>query len=64
MEDIRLKYIDEKFKEVNPDATVDRIKEILQSVGVETREKWKESGLDNCHSLIVLANDGAPTANG
>lgn len=59
-----MKYIDEKFKAVSPVETVEKIKDILKNLGIETEERWKESGLDNCWSLNLVANGGTPMANG
>ncbi len=59
-----VKYIDEKFKEVSPVETIEKIKGILQKLGIETSEAWKESGLDNCWSLNLAAKGNAPMSNG
>ena len=59
-----MKYIDEKFKEVSPVATVEKIKGILKELKIETEEIWKDSGLDNCWSLNLVASGGALIANG
>lgn len=59
-----MKYIDEKFKEDSPAATVDRIKGILRELGIEPEEKWKASGLDHCWSLNLMVNGSTPASNG
>ena len=59
-----MKYIDEKFKEVSPEVTVEKIKGILQNLGIETEEKWCDSGLDHCWSLALTGKGGLPSANG
>lgn len=59
-----MKYIDEKFKEVSPTLTVEKIKNILNSMGIETEERWHESGLDDCWSLSLAGKAGLPSSNG
>ena len=59
-----MKYIDEKFKEASPAETVERIKKILEDMGIETEEKWFDSGIDNCWSLSLSAIGGMPSSNG
>lgn len=59
-----MKYIDEKFKEASPAETVERIKSILTNIGIETEERWHESGIDNCWSLSLSAKGGIPSSNG
>ena len=57
-------YIDEKFKDSDPKATVERIKGILDELGIEVRENWNDSGIENCHSASVQAVAGLPITNG
>ena len=45
--------INERFKEVSPEKTVENIRSILQDAGFEIEETWNESGVENCHSLQV-----------
>lgn len=59
-----MNYIDEKFKEVTPDSTVEKIRGILSELGIEVQEIWNDSGLDNCWSLVVAANGFFPSSNG
>lgn len=59
-----MKYIDEKFKDADPRETVARIKDILNSLGIEVYENWYDSGLENCYSLRVYAEGGVPASNG
>ncbi len=59
-----MQYIDEKFKDASPKATVERIIDILKSINVEVTEIWNDSGLENCHSLTLRAGKGFPTSNG
>ncbi len=59
-----MRYIDEKFKDRNPADTVALIQGILKDLGIETLEKWNDSGVENCHSLTLVAKAGAPSSNG
>lgn len=45
--------LDTTFKDDSPLNTVKRIKNILKSCGIETEERWNESGVPNCYSLRV-----------
>lgn len=68
LKDIRkeglMKFIDEKFKDAKPEDTVERIKKILDTLGIQVHETWYESGLENCYSLSVFASRGLPSSNG
>lgn len=57
-------YIDEKFKETQPELTVERIKGILKDLGIEIQEYWNDSGIDNCQSLNISTKDGSLFSNG
>lgn len=60
-----MSYIDEKFKEVSPAQTVETIRGILKTVGIELEETWYDSGIDNCWSLRCnIKGAKEPTANG
>ena len=59
-----MRYIDEKFKENPPGETVDRLKRILGSIGIETVALSFPSGIENCHSVRVSAKTGFPGQNG
>lgn len=59
-----MRYIDEKFKENPPGETVDRLKRILGSIGIETVARSFPSGIENCHSVRVSAKTGFPGQNG
>lgn len=59
-----MRYIDELFKDASPTATVKKIQDILELVGIEYYESWSESGIENCYSLTVSAKGGIPAANG
>ncbi len=45
--------LDANFKDDTPINTVERIKGILRAYGIETVEKWYESGVPCCYSLRV-----------
>ncbi len=59
-----MQFIDEKFKDASPKATVERIIDILRSINIEVTEDWNDSGIENCHSLTLRAGSGFPTSNG
>lgn len=59
-----MKHIDEKFKDISPEQTVARIAGILSGLGLEIKEYWNDSGIDNCHSLNLATTDGALFSNG
>ena len=59
-----MQYIDEKFKDASPEATVENIRNILKSINIEVNEKWNDSGIENCQSLTLYAGKGFPSANG
>ncbi len=59
-----MRIIDEKFKETTPTETVQKIKGILDKLGIEVTEQWNDSGLSNCYSLNLYANGGSPFSNG
>lgn len=56
--------LDAAFKDDSPLNTVKRIKEILNTYGIETEEKWNESGVPNCYSLRVSVFGTAFGVNG
>lgn len=57
-------HIDEKFKEVSPVQTVEKIRSILSNLGIEIEERWNDSGIDSCWSLIIGGKGMFPTSNG
>lgn len=59
-----MQNIDERFKDVHPQKTVENIQSLLQAIGVETEEHWHDSGIDSCWSLTVAAKGGFPASNG
>lgn len=59
-----MRYIDEKFKEAAPADTVERIRKILEGLGMDVVEEWFDSGLDDCFSLKLSAGSGIPASRG
>ncbi len=57
-------YIDEKFKDAAPSATIERIKSILRELEIELVEEWIDTGIEHCHGLHVRGKKGFPFANG
>ena len=57
-------FVDEKYKDCNPETTVKRIRKILDDMQIKVNEYWNESGLENCHSLRLTVADSAIGANG
>jgi len=55
---------DAEFKDDSPVKTVERIKSILASVGIETEESWSESNVPYCHSLRVRVKGTTFGVNG
>ena len=51
--DINTSLRDAEFKDESPVKTVEKIKEILKANGIETKERWNESGVPYCHSVRV-----------
>ena len=42
---------DRRYKEVEPIQTVNRVKEILNNIGIEVEEKWKDESSVGTYSL-------------
>ena len=59
-----MEHIDYKFKDRDPVQTVEKIQQILKNIGMEVREQWHDSGLDNCFTVVVMANKGLPRTVG
>lgn len=59
-----MQHIDAKFKDQDPKTTVEKIRSILESVGLPVEETWNDSGLEHCYSLIISGPKGIPFANG
>ena len=56
--------LDTAFKDDSPLKTVERIKHILKTYGIETEEQWNNSGVPNCYSVSVSANGTVFGTNG
>lgn len=52
--------INERFKDMPPEKTVETIQNILKSVGIELKEEWNDSGIENCHSVHVYVEGAYP----
>lgn len=46
-------FPDTACKDAHPADTIQRIKQILSSRGIETKEQWNESGVPFCHSVHI-----------
>lgn len=55
-----MRDINEKFKDMPPEETVQKIQGILAELGIELEERWNDSGLENCWSLHVFAKGAYP----
>lgn len=55
-----MQEINERFKDVHPEQTVENIRYVLKKVGIEVEEIWNESGLRNCHSLHIRVKGAQP----
>ena len=51
--DINVSILDGQYKDNSPLATVERIKGILRSYGIETMEKWSTTSVPYCHSMSI-----------
>ena len=57
--------INVKFKDLPPEKTVERIREILAGIGVELEEQWNDTGISDCWSVHVFVKGAYPFfANG
>ncbi len=52
--------INEKFKDMPPEKTVEKIQAILKELGIELVEKWTDSGIESCWSVNVSVKDAYP----
>lgn len=59
-----MEYIDAKFKDLDPQATVEKIQHILQSLEINVQEEWFDSQVEGCYSLSLIAEGGVPRTNG
>lgn len=61
---VLLEHIDYKFKDRDPVETVAKIQGILEKIGMTVQEQWRDSGLDNCFTVVLSANKGLPRTVG
>jgi ribosomal protein S12 methylthiotransferase accessory factor len=54
----------EKFKDRKPMDTVNKIKGILEKIGIETEVEWVAAGIDNCYSNRVSIKGSGIGSNG
>lgn len=59
-----MRHIDEKYKDMRPEQTVEHIRELLGGIGINMVETWNVSGIENCWSLTVSPECGFPSSNG
>lgn len=57
-------FLDAEFKDESPLKTVERIKGILKSNGIETKETWGETGVPYCYALRISVVGTTFGANG
>lgn len=57
-------FIDGQFKDRSPLDTVETIRSILQSNGIETEEFWRQTGVPYCHALTVRIVGTSFSTNG
>ena len=62
--DINDILLDARFKDARPMDTVEKIRSILQSLGIETEEHWGETAVPYCHSLSVQMKGTSFRVNG
>lgn len=62
--DINESLSDAQFKDDKPLKTVERIKGILRSHGIETEETWQESGVPHCYSFRITVKGTTFGVNG
>jgi ribosomal protein S12 methylthiotransferase accessory factor len=55
---------DTEFKDASPLATVERIKSILAANGIETQERWNDSGVPYCYGITIQVCNTAFSVNG
>lgn len=56
--------IDERFKDANPEKTVERIQAILQNNDIHVTEDWFDSGVLDCYSVRVTVDGTSFGSNG
>lgn len=64
MPDTAVKFIDERFKDNSPAATVAHIKSILASHNIEIEESWRESSVPYCYALSARVVGTTFSVNG
>lgn len=52
--------INERFKDCSPEQTVEKIRKILEGIGLTVQERWHGSGIDDCWSVTVWAQECEP----
>ena len=58
------KLLDAQYKDSSPMATVAKIKGLLASYGIETEEKWSQSGVPYCYAMSIKIPGTTFSANG
>lgn len=53
MNDLNVKFCDTDYKDASPVKTVEHIKQILASHGIETVESWRQTNVPHCHAMGV-----------
>ena len=56
--------LDATYKDDSPVKTVEKIKAILGKYGIQTTERWSESGVEHCYSLRVSVDNTNFGVNG
>lgn len=62
--DFNATLLDARFKDASPLATVEKIKELLASYGIETYEVWHETSVPYCFALSVKIRGAVFSVNG
>jgi len=50
-----MEHIDLKYKDEPPSQTVERIRSLLEKLGLDVQEHWNDSGIENCQSLFLFS---------
>ena len=59
-----IKSVDEKFKDASPEATLAKIKDILQKNGLSVTEHWCAHSVSNCYALRITIDGTSFGSNG
>lgn len=59
-----IKSVDEKFKDASPEATLAKIKDILQKNGLSVTEHWCAHSVSNCYALRITIDGTTFGSNG